>query len=155
MIMGAKCDTLVILDCFHDKLEPPTDTHPASILQGEEYAYDTEFRKHLIGACEPDPLTFVLKAGFKNPGSSMSVSTLVQHLNNRLVKENQEPLAFHLDLSEIDRGEMIISRLGDEFLGSDPELSELSGTDTSESSDTDSMPESSDTDMPEAPEEEE
>lgn len=112
--MDAQCDTLVILDCFNRKFTPAT-LNPASILQDQEYAYKSEFRKHLIGACEPYRLSVSLKHGFGGPGFSIPVSRLVQHIKKEgfLPREKYPLTAFHLVLAQNDQSEMVLTRTVD------------------------------------------
>ncbi|KAK1834479.1 hypothetical protein QBC39DRAFT_379640 [Podospora conica] len=121
-IMRAKCDTLVLLDCFDDKIQPPLP-NAAGILAPEEHAYDTRFRKHVIGGCEGETLRFMAEHDWDYPIGrySMSVCEILHQINTgnprttvrqgeKVLRQYSSPL-FHIVLSKNNMGEMLIPRL--------------------------------------------
>ncbi|KAF3088176.1 hypothetical protein TWF706_010948 [Orbilia oligospora] len=115
MVNAMKCDTLAILDCC-DAGAGATTT---SLAEKDEQVID--YKKELIGACGwraearyhmTPTLCSVLRSGLREVQHSMSISTLIRRMNNRMVGIGEAaPQAVHYLLKRNTVGKIILPRL--------------------------------------------
>ncbi|KAF3182533.1 hypothetical protein TWF225_006444 [Orbilia oligospora] len=115
MVNAMECDTLAILDCC-DAGAGATTT---SLAEEDEQVIG--YRKELIGACGwraearyhmTPTLCSVLRSGLREVKHSMSISTLIRRMNNRMVGIGEAaPQAVHYLLRRNTVGKIILPRL--------------------------------------------
>ncbi|KAF3200873.1 hypothetical protein TWF679_000627 [Orbilia oligospora] len=114
IVNAMKCDTLAILDCCDAGAGATT-----SLAEEDEHVIP--YRKELIGACGwraeayfhmTPTLCSVLRRGLPEVRNSISTSTLVRRMNNRMVRIGKAaPQAVHYLLKRNEIGKIVLPRL--------------------------------------------
>ncbi|KAF3273310.1 hypothetical protein TWF970_009226 [Orbilia oligospora] len=115
MVNAMECDTLAILDCCDAGAGATT----SSLAEKDKEVID--YKKELIGACGwraearyhmTPTFCSVLRSGLREVQHSMSVSTLIRRMNNRMVGIGEDaPQAVHYLLKRNTVGKIILPRL--------------------------------------------